>query len=269
MIRKFTLFLFCLFFYFSHIDGQVPGYLGKRFFVKTDLSLSPALWNPTASNHGYSGLYGTAPSSLGVNKRLGLEGGYVLSRTRAITLGCDYLKTGMILKDVVSPTLSLSAKPNNYDRHYLFYNLQGITADVGYQKYKPQKGAIAPLGNYVSYHFSASILNGSVLDKKTDYYDSFQNVNAPLGFTPRSINYYFGVEWGKNNILFDRLLLNYALRINIPVGSSFKTIKDDIKYIDSYSSYKAYNQALFDYNVGVRMLGYSFVAIRLGIGILP
>ena len=146
MIRKFTLFLFCLFFYFNHIVGQVPGYLGKRFFVKADLFLSPALWNPTASNHGYTGLYGTAPSSLGINKRLGLEGGYVLSRTRAITLGCDYLKTGLIFKDAVSPTLSPSGTSKDFDYHYLFYNLQGITADVGYQKYKPQKGAIAPLG---------------------------------------------------------------------------------------------------------------------------
>ena len=272
MIRKFTLLFFCFFFYFSHIGGQVPGYLGKRFFVKADLFATPTVLRPTAANKGLGNLFGDNPSiSLAFNTQIGGQIGYAISRTEALTLACNYLKTGLVVQKAYtkSPAPPSNTGGINYDVHELFYNVSGLTYDLGYQVYRQGKGAIAPLGNYISYHFGASVLNGEVLDKRTRYYDSYEKNHGKLGINPRTNYFSVGIEFGKNTILFDRLLLNSAFRFNLPL-SIFQFGKYSDLAIGNYSSrYEEYNQKLYDKELTTRMAYHSMFMMHLSIGILP
>lgn len=257
MTPKLTLFISCLLLQLNGIFGQAPGYLGKKIFVKANLYFTPAIDRPTASNKSYQGTFGDAPSSLGFNTRFGVQGGYVLSRTNTVTLGGDFLKTGMASR-------AIDPKTNNY--YSVFNNLKGITTDIGYQVYKPQTGAIAPMGIYVSYHLMMTKLTGSIVNPTNSTQTPIKVTNADLNINPHYTNYYFGVEWGKNVILYDRLLLTTSFRLNIPFNfiSSLKSSADDSYYSDA-----TYNQLAFNNSVADRMLRHSLFMLGIGIGILP
>ncbi len=270
MTSKLIFVATCLLYSFNSI-GQVPGYLGKKIFVQADLRVTPTIGQPTASNRGIRNLYGDAPSTIGLNTHWGMRAGYTLSRTGAVVLGVDYLKTGMIANDAVTQTLNPRASTYDLDHHYLFYNLKGITADIGYQIYKLKKGAIAPLGAYLSYHLSACFLTGNIVDKRTQYYDGVTATHARLGIDPHYVDYSVGIEWGKNNIISDRFLLNTAIKLNMPFNIlRYVRINTQPSYDSSANgNYEFYNQTLFDNRVADRMISHSLVMIRLGIGILP
>lgn len=257
MTPKLTLFISCLLFQLNGIFGQAPGYLGKKIFVKANMYFTPAIYKPTASNKSYSGAFGGAPSSLGFNTRLGLQGGYTLSRASAVTLGGDFLKTGMT-------SIAIDPKTNNY--YSLFNNLKGITTDIGYQVYKPQKGAIAPLGIYVSYHLMMTRLTGSIVNPANNTQDPIKTTNEALNINPHFTNYYFGMEWGKNAVFFDRLLLSTSFRFNVPFNfvTALRASRDGVYYSDA-----TYNQLAFNNNVAARMLHHSLFMLGVGIGILP
>ena len=269
MTHKFILFLSCLLLLnSSDLMGQVPGYLGKRLYVRADLSATPALSYPTANNRGVGGLYGDARPSLAFSTRLGVQAGYAISRKNALTLGVDYLKTGAVVDNIVTPSLSTFVGSRSYDKHYLFYNLTGITAEVGYQKYKQKKGAIAPMGRYVGYQLAATLINGNIVDKKTTHNGETIKKHAPLGIDPHYIQYAVTVEWGKNTIIADRFILNTALKLRVPLDAAAYSYSKASEPA-SAEQYAAYNKSTYNYYVAERMSNHTLISVRLGFGILP
>lgn len=269
--RRILLFLF-LGTILTHAHSQIPGYLGKRFFIEANLSTTPTLFQPSAANKGFDfvgsgALYGQANASFGLNNRFGLQAGYVVGRNKVITLGADYLKTGAIM---TAETRSLDpfASASSFDRHYLFYNLHGFTAELGYQKYKSWKGALAPMGRYVAYYVSAGTFKGDILDKQTTFNsDSRTKVHAPLGIDPTYKRLSVGIEWGNRRIIYDRLLLNLAFRLNMGIGGQLLSEEPTIGiYQDDY---KLFNQKLFTYSMSNRMASHSLIMIKMGVGLLP
>jgi hypothetical protein len=266
---RLALFTFCLILQINNVAGQVPGYLGKRLFVNAHVSAMPALKLPTASNGGLGSNYGDVENRFDISTRFGGQIGFVTSRKNALTLSGEFFKTGLIL-NAVTPSLTPTAGTNDFDNHYLFYNLDGITFDLGYQIYKLSKGALAPMGRYFSYHLSYTILNGSVVDKKTEYYDDNMKTHAKLGFSPKYGTASIGLEWGLNSIIADRFLVNVAINSNLSLGAlgegnaSYNTSPSDFG-----DDYIASNQTNFNRKVAERMLYHAMFSLKIGIGILP
>ncbi len=265
----------CLCLLLNSLMAQVPGYLGKKLFVKVDFSATPTMINPSANNKGYAVfgenyLFGNGKTSLAFNTRFGMAGGYTISRKNAVTFGVDYLKTGATMTAATRST-SHFAHQYDYDNHYLFYNLIGVTADIGYQVYKPEKGAIAPMGNYVGYHFSTSFIKGEILDKRTVYQITTSTTHPPLGINPQYFHFNLGIEWGNHTIIKDRILLDMALRFNLPI--EIKAWGDAIEganaSANNQDNYQAYNQSQFKRMALNRISYHSVVIVRFGVGILP
>jgi hypothetical protein len=256
----------------SLLSAQVPGYLGKRFILKADFFTTPSLYRPTAANQGaYMGgnLYGDAENSLALNYRFGAEGSYAISRTQSISVAADYLKTGAILRNAFSKSLSPFASNGNFDYHYLFYNLTGMTADIGYKVFAPSRGSIAPMGKYISYHLAATFVTGEILDKKTTYYSDIIKTHAKLNINPKFIHPSIGIEWGNNTIFFDKLVFNYGLRFNIPLNlPRMVRILREEDAVPLDSEYTLYNQEQFKDMVTDRLTRHSLLSLRVGVGLL-
>ena len=267
MTHKFLFFLSCLLLLNSgKLTGQVPGYLGKRLYVRADLSATPAVSYPTPNNNGVAGLYGEAKPSFALSTRFGMQAGYAISRKNALTFGVDYLKTGAVVDKIITPSPFASPGSEDYAKHYLFYNLTGITAELGYQKYNQKKGAIAPMGRYLSYLLSATFLNGNIVDKLTT--GDRTTIHAPLGIDAHYIQYAVSMEWGKNTIVADRFVLNTAFKLRLALDPlAFSSSSPNMP--SSTAGYTAYNKATYNYFVAERMSNHMAISVRLGIGILP
>ena len=106
------------------LHAQIPGYLGKRFFLNVENWSMPAFQNPTANNRGWGDTYGSTGGGFAFNTSWGVQLGYAVSRTRVLSLSADYMRTGMIL-NLYTPSQSFFAQGGEEDYHYLFYNQIG------------------------------------------------------------------------------------------------------------------------------------------------
>jgi hypothetical protein len=203
---------------YNALFSQAPGYLGKRLFVSANASAIPTFAGPSAANRGLGTLYDGAENSLDITTRFGIEVGYAVSRKNAVTLTADYAKTGM-RTSMITPSLSQFVPSLDYkDYHYLFYNLNCYTFDLGYQSYNLAKGAIAPMGRYFAFHVFGTMAKGVIMDKRTDYYNASVQQHAKLGIDPTYITGGIGFEWGNNVIVSDHLFMNFGIRCNITAG---------------------------------------------------
>jgi hypothetical protein len=265
MHSKSILIPFCLLLQSCMLFSQAPGYLGKRLFVSANASAIPAFEGPTAGNGGLGSLYNSAEKSLDMTTRFGIEVGYALSRKNAVILTADYAKTGMTTW-MSTPSLSRGLPTLDYkDSHYLFYNLNCYTLDLGYQSYKLSKGAIAPMGRYFAFHVFGTMAKGVIMDKRTNYYDSSVRQHAKLGIDPTYITGGIGFEWGNNIIISDHFFMNLSLRSSLTAGLIESKSLNDERY---YGTYLEQNQKNFKIEAAERMFNHSLFMIRFGVGML-
>jgi hypothetical protein len=251
---------------YSKLFSQAPGYLGKRFFVSANASAIPAFQGPTAGNGGLGDTYNYASKSIAFSTRLGIEAGYALSRKNAVTLTLDYAKTGMIT-NLSTPVISSFGSSDANDYHYMFYNLNCYTFDLGYQGYKLERGAIAPMGRYFSFHLFATTASGVVINRKTDLYSgSFIDKHTfETGENPTYLMGGFGLEWGKNTIIGDNFFINTTLRFNLTTGL-FQS--NPLKEGEFSGTYREANQIKFDVAAAERLFYHSLFMVRFGVGFL-
>jgi hypothetical protein len=69
---------------------KAPGYMGKVFFLHADIAYAPALSGPTANNRG-ANTYGDQGYRLGFITKYGLQLGYTLTRSQAVSLEWNYM----------------------------------------------------------------------------------------------------------------------------------------------------------------------------------
>ncbi len=262
MFSKSILIPIFLLIQYNALNAQAPGYLGKRLFISANGSAIPAFQGPTASNGGLGDTYNGATNTIAFSTRFGLEAGYALSRKNAVTFTLDYAKTGM--RTYMETPYQLNS-PDYVDRHYLFYNLNCYTFDLGYQGYKLEKGAIAPMGRYFSFHLFATSASGEIIQKRTEFNNSFNKTHADLGVNPTYLMGGFGLEWGKNTIIGNSFFINTTLRFNLTTGV-FKT--NSLQNGASLGTYQQENQERFDVAAAERLFYHSLFMVKFGIGIL-
>jgi hypothetical protein len=250
------------------LHAQIPGYLGKRFFLNAENWSMPALQNPTANNKGWGdNIYGSTGGGFAFNTTWSAQAGYAVSRTRVLSLSADYMRTGMIL-DLYTPSQSFFAQSGEQDYHYLFYNLKGPGLTLGWYSFNPNKGSLAPMGFYNGWSLRAQFIQGEILDKRTSYYYLEDGVkHAPLGVESSKLIGSLGWEFGYNTIYFDRMVFSLGCRLSIPLNVR------QLSYIMSestpeFESYEETNQAEFDKAVVSRMALHNLANLKIGVGYL-
>jgi len=244
-------------------QAQAPGYLGKRFYLKTELSSMFATRSPTANNRG-NNHYGNKGGGTAFNAMYGLKAGYALDRQKALTLGVGYLQTGMVV-NATTRSLYAGNGENYLDDHYLFYRLSGPTTSLGLQFFNSSKGAIAPMGSFGGVSLHTAFLTGDILDKRTTFGSPFAETHhAPLRIQPTFRHWTLGLELGQQLILFDRLVLSGSAELQVPLALN----RMDYDGNDFYDRYDNPNQVAFEKAAFTRMAGHSLFMVQCGIGFL-
>lgn len=234
------------------ISAQVPGYLGKRVYVKTDFSAFPS-FGPSAKNRGINTTYRDEGGAWGLDYRYGLQAGYAYSRFKGLAFSAYALKTGLSVETV------------GYGEYGLFFQLQGKAISIGHQWFHREKGAIAPLGSFFGLHLQGTFLKGEVDKEITGY-----NVKN-LGFEPKRTYLSLGLEYGSSNIIKDRLFLSYGIQINLPLGTIYNIldlVDNSSTIYTGYGSQAAINRESFRLSAARRMLIHDLICLRVGFGLL-
>lgn len=254
------------------LHAQAPGYMGKRLSFNAEGSSMIVLLGPTANNRGSQDrIYGDNGGGFALSWRAAGQFGYALSRKNQLSLAIDYTKTGMVLDNVLTPSLYDVSGTYNYDNHYLFYNLSALTARLGMRFYKTKKAAIAPLGNYNGWSLNATRVSGKILDKRTAYAYNGDLGHAPLGIDPVKTLLSISYESGANWIIADRILLNFGTRITVPLrmGHWIGIATDGYDYTpENYGSYQEANQLHFEDEALRRLSAHSLLSFYAGVGLL-
>ena len=251
---------------------QVPGYLGKRLSLQGEFHSFPALGGPTAANKGLQVHYGEEGGGFGLNWSAGARLGYVMSRQGQVVLSFDYLKTGMT-QTAYTPATSFFGE-QDFDSHYLFYNLTGLSGGIGIRQFKPLKGALAPMGRYNGYSLSATYLKGKILDKQTTYVFGGSTGHLPLGIEPKQLSLSFGYETGVNFVIKDRFLLSVGAKLNIPLSPRFYrfALGEEASWYpysgSSDVSYEEGNTENFKELAATRYAYHSLIMFYIGVGLL-
>ncbi len=231
--------------------AQVPGYMGKRAWVSANFNVAPALFNMN-QNH-----MSTRASVLGresrargqnflaINYRPQLTFEYLISRDVALGLSYSFVKTGTV-KELASDN------PEIDGIHYDI--LKGNTIGVHMKNFRfSHSASIAPIGYYWTLGFGITKFN------------TYHGKQGKVGqFTKDVMNPVITIGTGKQQVLFDRLVINSGVEF----GWSFmpKDAKDILdademnagEHPESLSIHHAYGS----------LLGYYVFNLKLAVGYL-
>ncbi len=243
--------------------GQIPGYLGKRFILHTNIYSIPT-FGPTAANKGLSvgRLFEAEQGSFGLSNRFEVQGEYAISRKNSISLAVDYYKTGMALN--INTTVLKNTGFLDTDQHSLFYNLSSVGVNLGFSGYFTSKGALAPMGKHRTIALWAKLVNGQILDKKTSFNDSNVQTHEKILINPKFIRYGISLATTENTIILDKLVLNIGWQINVPF---------DVFAYESASNYGTDgtvlgNQIAYENNARFRLRNHDLFMLKIGFGYL-
>lgn len=245
--------------------GQIPGYLGKRFIIQTNIHSMLAFAGPTAANKGINPtrLFESDKSSFALSNSIALQAEYAISRKSSIFLGVDYYKTGMAL-NINTLVLNTSGSFSNFDYHKLFYNISNFGINLGFSNYLAGKGALAPMGKHRTVALWASFVDGQILDKKTDYSDQNVSTHEKILINPKFMRYGISFATAENRIFLDKLVLNIGWQIKIPF---------DVFAYESAANYGTDgtalgNQATYEGNARFRLRNHDLFTVKIGFGYL-
>ncbi len=272
-----ALFVALIFICSNNLFSQPPGYLGKRASINFNLSSSPALIGPTQNNRGEADkTLGEGAGWLGINYEFSVDFSYVLGRHRSISLLVGQYYTGLKMNATTTPiALELisggNASSNALDRHELLYRVNVRSVGIIYSKFKNERGALAPIGNRFYIGLKRNFANASVIDKRTDFYDStFGNQfgHNNLNIDENKSFHYLLLGWSNNMVFWDQVIFKTGFRLGLPLDYGFyKYITNDTE--DVTPEYNT-NPNQFEYEADLfkRLAWHEFLRVELGIGYL-
>lgn len=235
-----------LLFVSASVFGQAPGYMGRKFLITGDVSFFNALFNP---NHNMN--QGLNTFSFNVRSTTDLD--YVIARNGTIGLTFDVFTTGMQYKwqdqnysDLLVPNID-----SRFDHARLF----GYGYGINYKVFQnPNKGGIAPVGNYAKFDLMLLDVRVRPVDDNTDQAHSF----SQRFFTPS-----MSITFGRQRILWDFLVLRSAIQIGfVPLGFTpyFQGLDNGIERGTQQQDLRAHAEA--------RLMTYYLLNVNFGVGFL-
>lgn len=246
-MKKTILFLLLVTACFSS-GAQSPGYLGKKFSFSYGLYL-----NNTLSNPNFMGSDGIGA----INLRNVFTLDYVLARKFSLGVSFHYFPTMFSYKgycnyEVISGNQINSKHFNGSNTLKSKMNVYGIGINPKFFL----SDHIAPLGSYLKPELLLLLytVNSNIEDigDEKDIPD-FKNYSPYKAFA-------ISLEFGKNYILFNRLMLDFGFQAGLVFNGSMRP-----GFADSYE----YNEKnYYNFTPKKRLIGNYLFNARLGIGFL-
>ncbi|MBL4648998.1 MAG: hypothetical protein JKY03_04650 [Aureispira sp.] len=201
----------------THIQAQVPGYQGKRFFIEIGGSFFFNLGFPTAQNKGVNTFpFAEHTGHFTIKDRYKLSVHYVFSRKNTLKLAYNYQVSGLNTS-AVTPSLFRS----DQDYHSLFYQLHAHDINLGINAYGKENANLAPLGFYWDLGLRFLFVNGVLRDQRVEYADNrsdnrpYPDQVAPL--THETFTFMFGLTtmWGYRTVIADRITFSVGIETTI------------------------------------------------------
>lgn len=229
--------------------AQVPGYMGKRAWITTDLNFAPAFFNMNKNHKNIRAstldfeARAKEQNLFALNYRPQLTFEYLVGKNVALGLSYSRIITGTVKEiDLGNPEID----------GYHYDMLRGNSFGFHLKKFRYGKSAsIAPIGYYWTLGVAAAKFN------------TYASKESKIGqFASDVINPVATLGVGKQKVLFDRFLINSG----VEYGWSFlpRSIFSDFEG----SSVPANPQATSIHHAFTSMFGYYLFNIKVSCGLL-
>lgn len=206
-----TLFLFVSF----NVFGQAPGYQGKTLWISYNPHFIPSIVHIDAPESADLSIVDYLLPQF--DHHINLE--YITGPGFAIGASGSYAK----FKNIYSTGAKVVSVNSSY--YYTYYEYDEYTYESPYTAFSgafyikiyrhKAKGAIAPYGNYNQ--FTLGVVKGSVSHFLHHKNKSDEEI----------MQLYFSYTFGKQHILFDRIILGYGLQIGVPFATIDRTFRPE------------------------------------------
>lgn len=235
-------------------NAQVAGYMGKRFSFGYENYFFIAFAGPTV--HHSNRTTPTGFNLLGINNVHCLNFDYVIKNNKSICFSFQHFKTGLDYR--IHP---------HYDGAYYTGDLRKpavlISNNIGVGLKIFKRGYVAPVGRYLKIELLLLLYDikyNNVQFKLSDPYSSAEVYVSRGNGNYNFSNYSISFALGKQKILYNKIILDYGIRMALKPGIFFTTWNDN----DTRNSTKE----TFDFDAQYRILRQQFFNFKVGIGFL-
>jgi hypothetical protein len=240
----------------SLLDAQSPGYLGRKFSLGYDLFISPSLYNP--NNHGNASLPFRQPMDTNLDKFLlsyngahQFSAGYVITRRTSVEAAYFFYRTKAYRK---SSSYSTAGNPVIFPAQLV--PLTGRGYSLGIKFFSPS--GIAPFGNYIKMEFRYQDVLADY--RKVKFYDGSGSFFESTGnATEITHSASFGLSFGKQRVLFNRLIADCGIRFCTPFTFNKERFKVHVydgleKYMHALTLHRVNDLDFFGFYLGLSPL---------------
>jgi hypothetical protein len=260
--------IFILFFQGLFLNAQVAGYMGKRFTIGYSNYFSPSFLGRSANS---------TVRSLGMNTVNCLNAEYTIGKRTNFCVGGQFSKTGFVKTGGFNYTYYDSTysytDPSriNGTLHYLPKNglpmqMRSLNFAVGFKFFR--SGYIAPVGAYTKVEL-VMFMNRITYDPKAFYLDEARYEEKRVGKIGNGTydfkSFAIAATFGRQRILFDRLVLDAGIRLAFSPNMVLNYISTEVFGDDGYNSTMEEQIRL---NSNSRLFTAQVFNFHLGIGFL-
>ncbi len=235
-----------------------PGYLGKRFEINYGLSFFLAAFNPNAKGYQAQNPYENddiTETSWPLNKRHTFNTYYTISRRTSIGLDITFYKTGVDLSDI-DLTYMIDDDEQLFNPGY-YFPVSAFEIGPGikiFDKY------LSPMGTYLKLGTSILVYK-PIIDNVNDIYEDIEDKATSINkvrFEDSYSDFVFTLGYGNQRIIKDAVFFRYSISSHLPMGSMFKSFKNEYDVEDK-----------IQYASAKRLFHMNWLMLKIGVGVLP
>ncbi len=242
--------------------AQIPGYMGKRFSVGYSNYFFPAVIGPKLNATSKS-------DGMGFNTTHCFNLEYTIKARTNFCISYQLqnlgIKTNRYYYQTINDGFSTATVTYEYaPKPYSNMKLKTNSIGLGFKFYS--KGTLAPVGKYKKIELLLLFSNLTYPKNSfyTDYYSqpTYTSIgNGNYNFSTFAITY----TMGKSRVLFDKIVLDYGLRIGaLPAGFIAFLNYDGNFFTDAPNSY----EKMFRQDSNMRLLRQQVINAHIGISFL-
>ncbi|MCP4521985.1 MAG: hypothetical protein GY827_09905 [Cytophagales bacterium] len=282
-MKKNQILLFFTLSLFSYLSNAQTGYLGRNLLLKYNLHTGPAIASPTLSKP-------TTPvdfDEIGLNLINEIDLEYVYSRNSSVSMTLGFTKTivpHQILGKVGETENTNYSSINAYDFEtgeyidykYLFdeknlpTELYSYSLGIKHTKYFKKYSGIAPLGLYGAWSFHILRNTGKIKNISEEVQEVLKTQEEDYSVSNTTIA--IGYELGRQQVYYDRFVLNIALSLKYVYSSTLFDIEYDYSggYDESYAQDEEWRsqENRLKRNMSRRLTLQQLINVKFGIAYL-
>ena len=272
MMKRISLLVVILNCFLITLNGQAPGYLGKKASILFNFSSFPAIVGPTQNNRGSNDkVFGNGSGNIGINYEFEGHLAYATGRYTSFDIFVGQYYTGATSN---ATTQSLVPDPNDFysdtDNHYLFHRLNVKSVGITYSNFIKGKGALAPIGNRFFMSLKHCFITSEIIDKKTEYSRELGEVigHDNLNIDDKFALNFFHMGYSNKQVFWHKMIFNVGVRVGFPINLKYYNMyfEGDTRYHPDENI--SANQADYEYSVFDRLFRHELFRVDIGIGYL-